>query len=69
MSEEISKYDFVERERSAWNDVSKRMDFLLELVSAKADKTIIKDANSKMITSIAKHRLLLTQRTQIELTK
>ena len=69
MSEEISKDDFVERERSAWNDVSKRMDFLLELVSAKADKTIIKDANSKMITSIAKHRLLLTQRTQIELTK
>ena len=68
LSNEISQNDFVAKERIAWQDVVKQLDFMLELIASKADKTIIKDANSKLITAILKHRIIFTQRLQIEFT-
>ena len=67
MPEEISKAEFIERERAAWQDVVKRLDFMAELVTAKTEKTLIKDASVKLFEALNEHKPLFKQRLQIEL--
>ena len=69
MPDEISKTELFERERSAWREVVKRLDFMTELASAKADKTIMKDAATKLAVALNKHKAPLAQRIQVEFAK
>lgn len=68
MPEEISKDEFLEREKAAWNDVVKRLDFLVEIVCAKTERTIIRDASTKLMAALSKHKPLMAQRMQVEFT-
>lgn len=64
---EITKTELIEREKAAWKDVVRRLDFMTELVSANTDNVLIKDASAKVMDAIVKHKPLLKQRVQIEL--
>ena len=69
MAEEIGKTELFERERNAWREVSKRLDFLTELASAKADKAIMRDAAAKLTVALNKYKAPLNQRLLVEFAK
>ena len=63
---EMTKEEFIANEKVAWVDVVKRLDFLTELVCAKTEKIIIRDAFAKLMSALKKHKPLFVQRMQIE---
>ena len=65
-TKEITKEQFMERERSAWKEAARRIEFFAELVCAKTDKTLVKDASAKMTDAIGKFKPLFRQRMTIE---
>lgn len=63
---EITKQQLVERERQAWKELSRNLDFLVELVSAKADQAMIKEATAKVQEAHEKYKPLFRQRNTVE---
>lgn len=63
---EITKEELIERERTTWKDVVKRLDFLTEMAQAKTDRVMVKDAFNKLVTSLHKYRPIFVQRVQLE---
>jgi hypothetical protein len=57
----------VDKEKTAWKEVLKRLDFMVELVCAQTDKTLIKDASNKFNDVLGKLKPLFRQRLQAEL--
>ena len=67
MAEKITKSEIVEKEKSAWGDIVKRMDYMVELVCARADKGLIKDSSNAMGECVTKYMPIYRQRLLLEL--
>jgi len=63
---EITKAQLIDRERAAWGDLIKRMEFLTELLCAKTDKILVRDASMKLDETLSKHKTLIKQRALVE---
>ncbi len=66
MPDEITPDVIIAREKTLWNDVMKRLDFLTEMAQAKTDKLMVRDAGNKLISALSKHRSVFKQRIQLE---
>lgn len=63
---EITKAQLADRERMAWGDLIKRMEFFTELLCAKTDKVLVRDASIKLNDALAKYKTVFKQRTLVE---
>ena len=63
---EITKAQLAERERNSWIDMIKRMEFLSELLYAKTDKILVRDASIKLGDTLTKYKIVLKQRILVE---
>lgn len=66
MAIEITKAELIERERNAWKDFVRRLEFMTEIMQANSEKVLVKDASSRLIASMEKLKPILRQRAQIE---
>lgn len=67
MAAEITKAQLVDRERASWAELVKRMEFLSELLCAKTDKILVRDASTKLNDALSKYKTVFKQRTLVEL--
>lgn len=66
---EITKTQLIDRERASWAELVKCMEFFGEMLSAKTDKVLVKDASTKMTSALSKYKGVLKQRLVVEFGK
>lgn len=64
-----SKETLTDKERTAWKECLRRIDFAAEMCEAKSDKTLVKDSMTKMTDAIEKFKPIFRQRAAMEMTK
>ena len=68
MAEPTNK-EIIEEEKAAWSEVASSLEFVLELVTTKANREMVQDASNRLSAKLAKHAPLFQRRCEIELTK
>jgi hypothetical protein len=69
MEKKASRVDVVEKERKAWADVLKRLDFFSEMACARTDKLLVQDAFRKLSATLDDYYPLYKQRMVAEFPK
>lgn len=69
MEKKASRVDVVERERKAWADVLKRLEFFAEMACAKTDKLLVQDSFRKLSGTLEDYHPLHKQRMALEFPK
>lgn len=66
MAKKNSRIEIVAAERAAWDEVVKRLDFLINASATHTDKVLIDDAAAKVAEAISNFNPLHGQRARIE---
>jgi len=66
MAEPTNK-EIIDDEKAAWSEVQASLEFVLELVTTKANREMVQDASNRLSGKLAKHRPLFERRCEIEL--
>jgi hypothetical protein len=64
---DMEQKTLIDKEKAAWKEVLKRLDFMTELVCAQTDKTLVRDSSNKFNEVLGKLKPLFRQRLQTEL--
>lgn len=66
MAKKIARADLIDAERTAWSEVDKRIDFLVNASGTHTDKILIDEAAKKVSEAISNYMPLYKHRAQVE---